>query len=336
MGKKRIQNVSAMDRVDLPNSPLNLSLICLGCGPFGTGIPREDAWKLLDAFVECGGDFVDTAHIYQAWLPGGAGASERTIGSWMSRNGIRDKIRVGTKGGHPHLDTMDVSRLSPEEIERDLTESLARLRTDYIDLYWLHRDDSSIPVGEIMDMLDVHLSAGRIRAIGASNWTPQRLREANNYAKQKGIPGFCASQIAWSLAQLKKDPNAPADTLDMDEETYAFHEETGMPVIPFSSQARGFFSGNYRKGMALETPRARQVANLYFSDENFKRLERVSELAKETARTPNQIALTWLRSHNFPVIPIAGCRTIEQIKDTCAAGSGRLDSLVRPLRFKAP
>ena len=93
-----------------------------------------------------------------------------------------------------------------------------------------------------------------------------------------------------------------------------------MLVIPFSSQARGFFSGNYQKGMTLETPRVKHVANLYFSDENFKRLDRVNELAKKTGRTPNQIALAWLRSHKFPVIPIAGCRTIEQIKDSCAVG----------------
>ncbi|NQU43712.1 aldo/keto reductase, partial [bacterium] len=146
-----------MRSVHFPGTDLDPSVICLGTGGYGSSIPRDQSFQLLDGFFERGGSFLDSAHVYAAWIPNGAGASERTIGEWQEDRGVRDRIIIGTKGGHPELDKMRVPRLSPPEIERDLFESLERLRTDRIDLYWLHRDDPATPVDVIMDALNRHI-----------------------------------------------------------------------------------------------------------------------------------------------------------------------------------
>ena len=303
----------------LSDSQLRASAICLGTGGFGSRYSPDRSWEMLDAFAEVGGNFVDTAHVY------GEGASERTLGSWLARSGMRREFIIGTKGGHPHLETMNIPRLSPSEITHDLFESLDRLQTDYVDLYWLHRDDSARPVEEILAVLNGHLSAGRIRAIGASNWTPERLKEAAACAKARGIAGFCASQIGWSLAQCNTDAMELFGSMYMNQRIMAYHRETGMPLVAYSSQAKGFFSGDYRRNHQLpERPSAGNVSLLYYSEENFARLRRARLLGQEYRRSANDIALAYLLSQPFAVYPIVGCRTVEQVIASCGGSETRL------------
>ncbi len=314
-----------MEYLTIPTTAIAPSRICLGAGGFGSSVPKDDAWALLDAFAALGGNFVDSAHVYAAWIPGGGGVSERTVGSWLTDRGMRDGFIVGTKGGHPDLKTMHISRLSPVDITQDLTESLERLGTDYIDIYWLHRDDPSIPVGEILGVLNEHLAAGRIRALGASNWTSERLREAAAYAKSHDLVGFCASQIGWSLARANAAAAGYAGMLYMDEATQRYHEESSLPVVAYSSQAGGFFSGKYSRPSATREGEQRQgIARLYFTDANFTRLKRATELATRHNCTPNQIAVAFLLSHSYPVYAIVGAHTLEQVKDSCGAAELRL------------
>jgi aryl-alcohol dehydrogenase-like predicted oxidoreductase len=320
-----------MKYLSLSEAHLTPSVICLGCGQYGTGIPAEQAWALLDAFAEQGGSFLDTARVYGAWAAAGAGASERVLGAWLKARGMRSRMIIGTKGGHPELATMHLSRLTPAEIAADLSASLDDLQTDAIDLYWLHRDDPAVPVGEILGVLNDHLAAGRIRAIGASNWTAPRLAEAASYARVHKLIGFQASQIGWSLATANPVAAGFAGMLYMDEPTLAYHQRTGLPVVAYSSQAGGFFSGKYARpdtakpGGSRETHQVpKPVPRLYADQENFARLERARELAARRGCTPNQIALGYLLSQPFPVFPIAGCRTAEQVRASCAAAEVQL------------
>lgn len=304
----------------LGGMPLAPSLVCLGGGPLGSAIPRERAFELLDAYTEAGGNWVDTAHVYAAWLPDGAGVSERTIGAWIKARGVRQSFMVGTKGAHPKLSTMHIPRLQPADITQDLFESLERLQSDYIDLYWLHRDDPAIPVGEILGIVNEHLSAGRIRALGASNWTVARLQEASEYAASHQLVGFCASQIGWSLAEPNPVTSAYAGTLNMDKPTLAYHIASGLPVVAYSSQAGGFFGGKYSRASASDPALVGSgMAKHYFNDTNFTRLEHAQALAARLGQTTNAIAVAYLTNQPFAGFAIAGCRTVEQVRDSCAA-----------------
>ena len=304
----------------LANLPLSPSLICLGGGGLGTSIPQAQAFALLDAYAGCGGNWVDTAHVYASWLPNGAGASERTIGAWLRAQGAHVPFMVATKGAHPHLETMHLSRLSPAEIAQDLRESLERLQRDHVELYWLHRDDPAVPVGEILGALNEEISAGLIRAIGASNWTPARLQEAADYARAHDLHGFVASQIGWSLAQARPEASGYAGMLYMDAPTLAFHRASKLHVVAYSSQAGGFFGGKVSRASAQDPKQAGSgLGRLYFSEANFKRLERAQALAARRGCSANAIAVAYLLSQPFPAYAIAGCRTVEQARASCAA-----------------
>ncbi len=166
-------------------SPAVASPICLGTASLGSEIDKKQSFALLDRYTELGGSFLDTAHIYAAWLKGGAGKSERLIGEWIKANECRDEIVLATKGGHPPLDNIEQGRCSPSNLEADLSESLERLGVDDVDLYWLHRDDPDRNVGEIVETLAGFAREGRIRVYGVSNWSVDRLIAANAYAEDR-------------------------------------------------------------------------------------------------------------------------------------------------------
>ena len=172
----------------IPHTDLTVSALSLGTGGMGTHVSHDDSFRILDRYVERGGNFLDTAHIYAAWVPGGGGASERTIGDWIRTRGARDAVAIGTKGGHPHLETMTISRLSPQEIVQDLDESLERLQIETIDLYWLHRDDPKRPVGELIETLTDAVTQKKIRYFGVSNWRLPACKRRWTMPLPEGLP----------------------------------------------------------------------------------------------------------------------------------------------------
>ncbi|MCM3628478.1 aldo/keto reductase [Paenibacillus glycanilyticus] len=177
----------------------------------------------MDAYVASGGNMIDTAEVYANWLPGTQSISECTIGNWMKSRGNRNNLIVTTKGAHPRLPTMEISRMSREEITEDVDGSLRRLQVDTIDLYWLHRDDRNRHAGEILDTLNNLVKEGKIRYFGCSNWTANRIQEAQLYAESHGLQSFSANQPMWSLASV--DPSAMEDRtlVVMDEELLHLH-----------------------------------------------------------------------------------------------------------------
>lgn len=319
--------LSKMRTFDLPGIALPSSVIGLGTGSYGTAIPEDRALELLDAFAGGGGNHVDTAHVYAAWAPDGAGASERTIGKWLASRSRRSEMLIATKGAHHDLKTYQ-KRMTRQAVAQDLAESLDRLGTDYVDLYWLHRDDEAVPAAEILGWLNEHVRAGLIRAIGCSNWSVARQREAAGAAAEGRLVGFAASQVRWSLAAFHLPPgDSGSGMVAMDDEMLAWHAETHVPVVAYSAQAGGFFSGRYAGDTDPAAPGVRKgVLTHYACEANFRRLAAARALADEHGCTANQVALAWLLGQPFGVCALCGCRTVAQLADSCAAADVTLSA----------
>ncbi|MCG7380432.1 aldo/keto reductase [Paenibacillus sp. ACRSA] len=275
----------------------------------GTDYFVHDAYEKvaanMDAFLSIGGNTVDTAHIYCG------GQSEEVLGRYMQERGNRDEIVILTKGAHHN---QDGPRVNPDAIRSDLLTSLERLQTPHVELYALHRDDPNVAVGVILEALNEHIEAGKIGAIGASNWTWQRLEEANAYAASHGLKGFTFSSPNLSLAKA----NEPfwAGCVSADAETLAWHERTQLPLLSWSSQARGFFTGRF-------TPEVRDNADLvrvFYSDGNWERLNRAEQLAVAKNTTPIQIALAYVLNQSFPTCALIGAQNQAELL-SCNEGS---------------
>jgi aryl-alcohol dehydrogenase-like predicted oxidoreductase len=283
----------------LPGIPVTPSRIALGSVFFGSDVSEADSFAVLDAFAEAGGTFLDTAHVYAAWLDYGVGASERTIGHWLRARGNRERMVVATKGAHSPITAKEkVGRCSRADLEQDLGESLERLGLDCIDLYWLHLDEPTRPVGEIIESLAALQESGRIRAYGASNWSTARIQAANEYAAAHDLPPFAASQPWFSLGALAVDPSG--------DQLLHWHRTSGLTMIPYSSQANGYFGAENaawaKGGFAGDPPRAKG----FDSPANRRRLQRAIALAEQKGCTANQIALAYLLSQPFTIFPIIG------------------------------
>lgn len=303
----------------LPGTPLTVSPLCLGGVPFGNTISEIETFALLDRFVALGGTFLDTARIYSDWVPGEKHRSERILGDWLATRRNRPQLVIATKGAHPFIETPGKPRTSATELRDDLEGSLRTLRTDVIDLYWLHRDEPARPVEEFIDALNGFLRAGKIRAFGASNWTTVRLRAANAYAKQSGQQGFTANQPYWCLGVAQSRPPGFSGYVKYDAEMHRFHQETGMAVVPYTAQANGFFSKLARGDTGL-------AQHIFHVPANLAAGRIVIDLAAQKRVAPSAIVLAYVWSRPFPVVPIIGSRTIAQLEDCFAALGCRLTS----------
>lgn len=301
-----------MKHITLPHTDLTVSRVALGSSMIGSRVGRDDSFALLDAFVEAGGTYIDTAHVYANWAPGPRSVSEKTIGAWLKATGARDRLVIATKGGHPEPGQSHVSRLSPAEIVGDLDESLDFLGVDCVDLYWLHRDDLNRPAGEMLEVLNEQAKLGKIRYFGCSNWRPKRIREAHDYAAAHQLQPFVASQILWNLAV----PNPGVvvwDHADMDDEAEAFYATAGMSVHAFTSQARGFFTKATAGGLDSLNP---QLRHDFENPVTLARLERAQLVARDLGTTVTAVVLASIASRPFVGVPILGCVTLDQLHDS--------------------
>jgi aryl-alcohol dehydrogenase-like predicted oxidoreductase len=272
-----------------------------------------------DEVFELGGTTFDTAHQY------GGGDSERTFGRWVRERNLRDEVVVIGKGAHHNEDR---KRVTPFDITADLFDSLARFGFDYIDLYLLHRDDPSVPVGPIFEVLNEHLSEGRIRAFGGSNWTSERLREANGYAKENGLTPFVASSPNLSLAEQVVEPWPGCVSISgrAGEADRAWYEKERMPLFTWSSLAGGFFSGRFTRDNldSFEGYLDWLCVETYCHEENFERLDRARVLADERGLSVPQVALAYVLDQPLKVFALVGCNTGEEFGANAAAGDVRL------------
>ncbi|HVS50793.1 MAG TPA: aldo/keto reductase [Opitutaceae bacterium] len=300
----------------LPATDLAVSPLCLGGVPFGHTLDEPASFALLDRFVELGGNFIDTARVYSDWVPGEKRRSERILGDWLRARRNRAGLVIATKGAHPFIESLAVPRTSAAELRDDIEGSLRTLRIDRIDLYWLHRDDAARPVEHFIDALNTFAREGKLRAFGASNWPAARLRAANAYARASGQLGFAANQPFWCLGCRQSRPPPFTGYVKFEADAYRFHRETGLAVIPYTSQANGFFS-------KLALPPAERPADFarheFHTPPNLAAGRLVLELARARSVAPSAIVLAYLRSRPFPVVPIVGSRTLAQLEDSAAA-----------------
>ena len=305
------------------------AVIALGTMDFGGKIEEGRAREFMDAYVEIGGNFIDTARIYGDFARGIQGGSEQVIGRWMEARHCRERIVLGTKGGHPDPATMHTGRLSRGEILDDMRRSLDNLRTDCVDVYWLHRDDPTRPVEDILESLTSLVEQGMTRYVGMSNWRAERIVEANTSAARHGLVKLYANQPQFSLA---RQVVVEDDTLcQMDSQTYAMHVRENLPCVCFSSQAKGFLSKMDQGGEAILPDKA---LRRYLCEENLAVFNRCRALSAQTGLSVNAIALAWLTSQPFPTFPIAGVSRMEHIEALREAGdavltAGQRDGLRR-------
>jgi aryl-alcohol dehydrogenase-like predicted oxidoreductase len=303
------------------NGKLRISKIVLGTDYFGTTVPEEKAFRLLDNFMDAGGNCIDTARIYASWLPGGDGVSEGTIGKWMKSRHCRNKVILSTKGGHPPLDDMKSGRLSRKDIEYDLDKSLRTLGIDEIDMYWLHRDEPSHPVEDIMETLSILIKKGKVRAVGCSNWKPERIETANRTARAADASAFSASQIQWSLAASTPEVHGDPTIVCMDDNQYSWYEKECFPVFAYSSQAKGFFARASALGLDAINKKAYMR---FYTPDNISRLERVKEYTAKNGLTPTAAALGYILCNRVPAVAIIGCKNEEQLADSLTAADVEL------------
>ena len=284
----------------------------------GTVMIRSDneveGFQLLDDVFDLGCNTFDTAHVY------GQGDNERAFGRWVHSRGVREQIVIIGKGAHH---SQDRRRVTPFDITADIFDTLARLRTEYIDLYLLHRDDPSVPVGPIVEVLNEHQAAGRIHAFGGSNWSHLRLEEANAYAAARGLVPFAAGSPNFSLAIQVKEPweNCISITGPAQAAARAFYQRTQLPLFAWSSLAGGFFSERFRPDN-LETFTAyldKLCVESYCYPENFARLERAATLARVMGVTTPQVALAYVLSQPWTVFTLVGCANRAEFAANAAA-----------------
>ena len=283
-----------------------VSKLIMGTDKIDTIGTDKDVFALYDGYINKGGNCFDTARMYVN------GQSEEVLGRYLKSRRNRDDVIISTKGGFPHLNDKTRSRLSKDEIFSDCDASLKALQIDKIDLYWLHRDDESIDVGEIIEPLNELIKLGKVDKIGASNWSTQRIEQANNYAKSHGLKGFSASQIQWSAAVSDEVRYNDYGLKIMHKSQYDWYLKSNMPIFAFAPIANGFFnklSSVGANGMS-DKLKAR-----FLCDENLRRAHILSDICHGKNCSVTNAALAYLIFNKLPTAAITGAKTMAYLND---------------------
>ena len=293
-----------MDRRRIGNSGLHVAPLALGGNVFGWTADEATSFRILDAFVDAGGSMIDTADVYSGWVPGHKGGeSEEVIGRWLKRDPAkRGKVVIATKVGF-------MSGLAPETIRAACDASLQRLGIETIDIYYQHKDDESVPLADSLKTFDDQAKAGKIRAIGLSNFAPDRLAEACIIARVDGFPAVSALQPWYNMIEREKYEGALRQVA----------EKEGLAVFPYYSLANGFLTGKYRSRDDLDkSPRGlRNIA--YLEGKGPKVLAALDEVAAETGAALASVALAWTMAQPTITAPIASATSLEQVAELIAA-----------------
>ncbi|MBL4575153.1 MAG: aldo/keto reductase, partial [Opitutaceae bacterium] len=277
----------------------DISRLVMGCDN-QTTMPH--AAVMFDDFIEKGGNCFDSAHIYGGYEGGESGICEEVLGQWIKDRGVRNDITLISKGGH-------TPNCHPQGITEQLEESLQRLQTDHVDIYFMHRDNLDLPVSDFIDVLNKHVKAGKIKLFGGSNWSIERVNAANEYAAQNGLQGFSAVSNNFSLAQLV-NPVWPGCVSSSDAESRAWLEKANIALFPWSSQARGFFTDRSGQDKLDDE----ELVRCWYSEDNFQRKDRAQELAEQKGVSTINIALAYVLTQPFPVFTLIGPRTLEETR----------------------
>ena len=280
------------------------SKIFLGTAYFGDGISKEEAFAIMDKFRENGGTHIDTARLYAQ------GVSEEIVGKWL-KDRKATEMHIFTKGGYYEPDAGEVSRVTPEDIVSDLEKSLKALGTDSIEFYWLHRDDRVIEPEAVAELMNSLIKEGKIRKFGASNWKSDRIMAVNEYSQAHSLAGFSASQIRFNPAYCLGERGG---LVGMDKDEFDFYKNADMPVVAYSSQAKGFFSKVAEQGIDALSEKAKKR---YLCEENLEKAEFMKSLAEKYNCSVGAIVCGAMCSINCPdTFPVIGGSRISQIEDS--------------------
>jgi len=303
-----------MKKRQLGQSSIESAPLTLGSNVFGWTADEATSFKILDAFVAAGLNFIDTADTYSTWVPGHhGGESETIIGNWFKRSGKRDKIVIATKVGAEIPG--QGKGLSKAWIMRQVDASLKRLQTDYIDLYQSHRDDPATPVEETLEAYAQLIQQGKVRVIGCSNFTAERIRESLAASRKNGWPRYESLQPNYNLYERA--------TYESTLEPLALQEKLG--VIPYYGLASGFLTGKYRSQDDLKKSPRGQSTKKYLNDRGFRILQALDQVAERYQTKPAQVALAWLMARKSITAPIASATSVEQLNELVQAITLELD-----------
>lgn len=304
-----------MKKIKIGQTNLEIAPFNLGGNVFGWTLNEEKSFEILDAYVEAGFDFVDTADMYSYWVDGGPGGqSETIIGNWMKSRGNRDKMIIATKvGGPTGVNPIDASR---KHIMESVEKSLKRLQTDYIDLYYLHYDDEKTLVEETLGAFDELIKSGKVRHIAASNISPARLKESLEYSSKNNLPKYEALQPLYNLVERNDYENAYAPIV----------QEYGLTVFPYYALAAGFLSGKYRSEADFTKSPRGQGAAKYLNPKGLGILNSLDEIAEKHQTAPASVAIAWLSAQQNIGGPLASATSKEQLLQLLSATKLNLDN----------
>lgn len=303
-------------RILIPNTDLSVYPIGLGTVDAGLRWDGPEADRIFDTYVYQGGNLIDCAHVYSDWVPGELARAERVLGDWLVRSKKRNEVVIMTKGGHPDMTVpvpdMHKSRMTHDDMVKDLEESLKQLRTDYIDIYFYHRDNQEQTVEEEIETMEQFVKEGKIRYYGCSNWDVERMVQADAYCKEKGYRGFVADQSLLNLGMKYMNPLAD-DTLGyIKGEAFDYHiKNTGNLAMPYMANCSGFFHIYDKLG---ETGIQN---NPYYTPENIQVAEGVKILKEKYHCSITQVVLGFFYCQPFPCVPLYGTTKVEHIVDAC-------------------
>jgi len=313
-----------MKRRKLGNTGIEISSLALGGNVFGWTIDEPMSFRILDAFIAAGFNFIDTADMYSKWVPGNKGGeSETIIGNWLKKSGKRSEVVLATKVGMEM--GPDEKGLSAAYIFQAVENSLKRLQTDHIDLYQAHKDDRDTPLEETLEAFGKLIKEGKVRAIGASNYSGPRLSQALEVSKKHGLPAYQTLQPEYNLY----------DRADYEKNLEPICVANGLGVISYFSLASGFLSGKYRSEADLSKSQRGGGVKKYLNERGLRILKALDEIARKYNSTPARVALAWLIARPSITAPIASATILEQLKDLIEATKLQLDQTSIELLSKA-
>jgi aryl-alcohol dehydrogenase-like predicted oxidoreductase len=308
LSQNQVSDNPSMEKRNLGRSGLQAAPLALGGNVFGWTADEPTSFAILDRFVDSGFNLIDTANTYSTWVPGHTGGeSEAIIGKWLRKSGKRDRVLIATKVGMPMQGEEGLKR---SQVEKHVEASLKRLQTDRIDLYQTHKDDPATPVDETLEALARLVKAGKVRAIGASQYNPARLRESLEASKRLGLPRYDTLQPEFNLY----------DRAGFERDLQPVAREHGLAVIPFFGLAKGFLSGKYRKASDIEgRPRAAGLKKYFEGDRGMRILAALDAVSKRAGSTPAQVSLAWIMAQPGVTCAIASATSADQARELSGA-----------------
>lgn len=302
------------------HTDMRMSSICLGTANYGSRMPQNDAFSQMDRYRDRGGNAIDTAAIYADWMSDEKSISEKTIGKWFQARKNRDQVILSTKGGHPPLEDSSISRVWVPELEGDLEQSLKNLQTDYIDLYFLHRDNLAIGVEELLDWLEAKVKEGKIRYYGCSNWTLVRIQEAQAVAESQNITGFVCNQVLMTLAKTAEDYVEKTQMLTITPDMLRYHQQSGLGLMAYRAGAMGYYTK-----LKQHLPISKEMAWLFGSETNQAIFQKLAELETDEIRIPDML-YHYVIDQPFPSVAVASFSSDNQLIQAMGSMDKQMDS----------